>query len=147
GQAGRQTRRSCFHPELHHASAHIRPRRISPRPDGGERLRGEGTRRGEEGQPGQPRAARVAARRGRPGLAPIGSDKNRERLDIHVEKVDGSQAHELWVEDPADSGLFTQTNTLDGNGGSLSLKLDTKKGDPLPLDALNTDALVGRHVE
>jgi hypothetical protein len=81
------------------------------------------------------------------GSLRIRSDKNRERFDIHVEKVDGSQAHEVWIEDPADSALFTQTSTLEGNGGSLSLKLDTKKGDPLPLGAVNTEALVGRRVE
>jgi hypothetical protein len=81
------------------------------------------------------------------GSLRIRSDKKGERFDVHVQKVDPDLAHDVYIEDPDGSGLFTFVAALDAGGSKLKLALDTKKGDELPLDAVSTEALIGRRVE
>jgi hypothetical protein len=72
---------------------------------------------------------------------------NADSFDVHIMKVTAGNEYHLWIEDPVDSETLIESYELDGDGGSQKLKLDTKKGDGLPLDALSLDELIGRRVE
>jgi hypothetical protein len=81
------------------------------------------------------------------GTLRIRSEKKGERFDVHVQKVDVDLVHELWIEEPDDSGLFVFVSTLDREKNELKYSVFTKKGDDLPLDAVDTEELIGRRVE
>jgi hypothetical protein len=81
------------------------------------------------------------------GTLRIRTHKGKDRFDIHVQKVDASQAHDVFIEDPAESAAFVHVTTLSGDGDDLKLALDTKKGDALPLGVPQVADLIGRRVE
>ncbi len=81
------------------------------------------------------------------GTLRIREKGNGESLEVHAMKVEEGAEHRLWVEDPDDSGLFTDVGALDGSGGSQKLKFDTKHDDVLPLGVASVDELIGRRVE
>jgi hypothetical protein len=69
-----------------------------------------------------------------------------QSFEVHVMKVNADHALHVWIEDPVDSDSFTDIGTMTA-GGSPKLKLDTKKGDALPLNAASIDELIGRDVQ
>jgi hypothetical protein len=74
--------------------------------------------------------------------------QGRHRLDLKVHDVDTSLAHDLFIEDALDPGELVFAGTLEVTGGnSVSFKVDTKKGDALPLSAQDVLAYGGCRVE
>lgn len=93
-------------------------------------------------------------------------------FEIEVENVDVLLVHELWMEEPAESGLLVYVADLevdddDDDGDDPKLKYEAESGDddddddddeeeegddddddaPLPFDATSVDDLIGRAVE
>jgi hypothetical protein len=82
------------------------------------------------------------------GSLRVRSDKQGERFELKLQRVDALLEHDLFIEDPDDSGLFVHVAALQSSGDDdMKLMLATKQGDALPLGATDIDALVGRRVE
>ncbi len=81
------------------------------------------------------------------GTLRIRSEDDEERFDVRVENVDVTLVHELFIEDPADSGAFSLVAPLTAKCDTLKLRLDTEHGDALPLGVALVADLAGRDVE
>jgi hypothetical protein len=57
----------------------------------------------------------------------------RDRLTVIAQGVDKTLVYNLFVADPENEGGFSDPIALTGNGTTKTLKLDTDKGDSLPL--------------
>lgn len=74
--------------------------------------------------------------------------KGRHRFEVTTQKVDAQLLHELYMEDGVESGILTLAGRLEVESNTeLELKIDTKKGDPLPLGASTNAELAGRRLE
>jgi hypothetical protein len=80
------------------------------------------------------------------GTLRIREKGNGESFEVHVMSVNPNHALHVWLEDPIDSDTFTDIGTMP-DSGSPKLKIDTKKGDALPLGAASISDLIGRKVE
>lgn len=90
---------------------------------------------------------------------------NESEFEIEVENVDVQLVHELWMEEPADSGLLVYVADLevdDDEDGELKYEAENEDDDdddddeeedsgdddpPLPFDVASVDDLIGRAVE
>lgn len=82
-------------------------------------------------------------------------DKGDQRFEVKVKDVAANVAYGLWIQDAPDAETFTHIADLehdhedhdDDKGADVKLKLDTKKGDGLPLGVEQLSELEGLRLE